>query len=517
VGVSVVNALSKELRATIWKDGFTWTQRYIKGVPTSKVKKGAPVARKHGTRIEFLPDPDVFRITEFKPETIANRMDQLAYLNAGTKLQLQANGDSTTFQHSGGLTELVHTLTHDQKPIGRVSHFNKKWDKIEVDVGLRWCKALNSERLRGYTNCIRNRDGGTHLSGLRSAVSRAVIEAAKEEKVRGTDLLSGEDVREGLVGSVSLRMPNPKFSSQTKDKLISSEARTAVESVVFQELSSFLGENPDIRREIISTAVTAAKARIAARNAREAVRKDKLNDQFGILPGKLADCQSKNIEETELLLVEGDSAGGSTKQARDRKFQAVLPLRGKVLNVEGEEFATIRKNKELSGVVKALGTGCGPLFDQKGLRYGRVIIMTDADVDGSHIRALLLTFFYRQLLPLILDGRVCIARPPLFGVRIGKKIRYYQNEAALEEWRKEYLEHHDNLGRVKIQRYKGLGEMNPQQLWDTTLDPEKRTLEVVRIQDHIRANALFDVLMGDNVEPRRRFIERNSHLAALDV
>lgn len=527
VGVSVVNALSSKLVATVWRDGGIYEQEYSQGIPKEKVKQIGEAKVKHGTRVTFWPDPTVFRDVKFKPAIIAARMEEMAYLNPGCILVLRAEGqEEQVFHKSKGLVDMVRGISEGLDPIGPVVHIEGTQDRITVDCAIQWTKKLASSKELAYVNCIRNPDGGTHLTGLRKGVTRAVLEACKEEKLKGQEEVTGDDIREGLVAVVSIRMPDPKFSSQTKEKLISSNASAAVGGIVADGLLQQLESNPELRRAILRMAIIAAKARIAAREAREGIRKAKFEESIGaILPGKLSACQSKDIRENELFLVEGDSAGGSAKSGRDRRFQAILPLRGKTLNVEGELVERIRDNEELMNIVKALGTGFGPSFDLAGLRYGKVIIMTDADVDGSHIRTLLLTFFYRQMQPLILDGRVYVARPPLFGA----KVPYENPVTGQRSWRHRWLRSERELEEAikaankmdlelkNLQRYKGLGEMNPEQLWETTLDPDRRLVEQVVIHSHPRADALFQILMGDEVPIRRQFISDNAQYARVDV
>ncbi|TXD35544.1 DNA topoisomerase (ATP-hydrolyzing) subunit B [Lujinxingia vulgaris] len=677
VGVSVVNALSERLVLEIRRDGQIWTQEYDRGVPKEPLRSIGK-AKTTGTKITFLPDPEIFQITRFSFDVLSQRLRELSYLNSGVRIVIIDERDNKRhdFNYEGGLNSFVADLNKNKSPLhDEPIYITKELPEqgITVEVSMQWNDSYN-ENIFCYTNTIRNRDGGSHLSGFRGALTRTVnLYGVSNGMLK--ESITGDDIREGIAAVLSVKMPDPKFSSQTKDKLVSNEIKGAVESVVNERLAIFLEENPSVAKAIIEKAIAASRAREAARKAREISRKSAL--QISALPGKLADCQSRKPEESELYIVEGDSAGGSAKQGRNRKFQAILPLRGKILNVEKARFDRMLSNNEISTIISALGTGIGQeYFDIEKLRYHNIVIMTDADVDGSHIRTLLLTFFYRQMPEIIARGYLYIAQPPLFSIKRGRTMEYLKDERELNDrlienaknaltlrgengkelagdelatfiddllkyrsvlervarnhddriveeavkadftledlqdkerlssrsqellerlrqsyttvpWRtpeilddaelddlflaqwksrvsgtsivsrldraflsgvdyKELLrirrafeslgEHvivddgketepltsiAQVLNRVlaagrkgqTIQRYKGLGEMNPDQLWDTTMDPEARTMLQVRIEDAVEADALFTVLMGDQVEPRREFIETH----ALDV
>ena len=677
VGVSVVNALSEWLEMEIKRDGKVWYQRYEKGLPEEPLEAIGDTS-KTGTEIRFKPDANIFDGVEFSFDVLSQRLRELSYLNAGVNISIvdERSNKRHDFSYDGGVNSFVKDLNENKQPLhDEPVYINEELEDrgIFVEVSLQWNDSFN-ENIFCYTNTIRNRDGGSHLSGLRASLTRTVNSYGVSNDMLD-DTLSGDDIREGLVAVLSVKMPDPKFSSQTKEKLVSNEIKGAVESVVNKHLGIFLEENPSVARSVIDKAISAARARQAARKAREIARKSAL--QTSSLPGKLADCQSRNPEESELYIVEGDSAGGSAKQGRDRRFQAILPLRGKILNVEKARFDRMLSNNELSALISGLGCGIGDeYFDLEKLRYQNIILMTDADVDGSHIRTLLLTFFYRQMPELIENGYLYIAQPPLYGIKRGSSVDYIKNEEALNNrliarakekitihgadgttlsdeeladfvddlldyrdmvqrmerrgdrriiekvvrtelsiddltdkqrlvekseairerleaehttvpwsspkiltdpdredlymarWNsrvagtavttdigRAFLKDHDYQEMVRvwrrfasmgdyvivddgrseeqydallnvleraleagskgksIQRYKGLGEMNPDQLWDTTMNPETRTLLQVQIEDAVEADSLFTVLMGDQVAPRREFIETH----ALDV
>ncbi len=679
VGVSVVNALSEWLRLEVRRDGGVWVQEYERGKPKGPLVKVGP-ARGTGTKVAFKPDPEIFTNTEFSFDILSQRLRELAFLNRGLTISIRdgRTGQEHQFYYEGGIVSFVQSLTRNKRPLHAPPlYIHGVRDDIDVEVAMQWTDTYQ-ENVYCFTNNIRNRDGGAHLTGLRAALTRTVNEYAERTGLTKNlkAPLSGEDIREGLTAVLSIKMHDPKFSSQTKDKLVSSEVKPVVESVVGEQLSTWLEENPADAKRVIGKAVDAARARDAARKARELVRRKGALDSAS-LPGKLADCQERDPEKAELFLVEGDSAGGSAKQARDRRTQAILPLRGKILNVEKARFDKMLSNQEITTMITALGTGIGPdNFDVSKLRYHTVIIMTDADVDGLHIRTLLLTFFYRQMAELVERGHLYIAQPPLYKVKKGKKERYLKDDAALEDFllesgldglevrggstdqpiaradvkdllaaalryrrivealgrrrdpravaallergridesvvrdeerlreatgaaldalreqgaelasataefeydeehgswvasvstrlkgmarttRVDYdlvtgrdwetaLEilavvekrggpafvsrtdkgeevHHPSFGALLdyvfargrkgqyIQRYKGLGEMNPEQLWETTMDPERRTLLKVAVEDQVEADQIFSVLMGDEVEPRREFIVENA-------
>jgi len=515
VGVSVVNALSEWLEVEIRRDGHVYHQRYERGKAVTPLKI-IGTSSTTGTKVSFKPDAEIFEELVFNQETLSQRLRELSFLNRGIKIifQDERTGQKTVYQHEGGIRDFVRYLNKNKEVLhNKPIYIFGERDGIQVEVALQYTEGY-VESLFSYVNNIHTVDGGTHEAGFKSALTRVVNDYGKKYNLlkNGTTALSGEDIREGLTAVISVKVPEPQFEGQTKTKLGNSEVRGVVDGVVSEGLATFLEENPGIARRILEKAITAARAREAARKARELTRRKSALESAS-LPGKLADCSDRDPSRTELYLVEGDSAGGSAKQGRDRRFQAILPLRGKILNVEKARLDKILNNEEIRALITALGTGIGEDFDLSKARYHRILLMSDADVDGAHIRTLLLTFFYRYMRPLIEAGYVYIAQPPLYRIRKGKIDRYAYSDAELEEILKE-------IGRdgVTIQRYKGLGEMNPQQLWETTMNPEKRTILQVNIEDAIEADAIFSMLMGDRVEPRREFIQQNARAVRnLDV
>jgi DNA gyrase subunit B len=515
VGVSVVNALSEWLEVEICRDGHVYHQRYERGKAVTPLKV-IGTSTTTGTKVSFKPDAEIFEDLVFNQETLNQRLRELSFLNRGIKIifQDERTGQKTVYQHEGGIRDFVRYLNKNKEVLhNKPIYLFGERDGIQVEVALQYTEGY-VESLFSYVNNIHTVDGGTHEAGFKSALTRVVNDYGKKYNLlkNGTTALSGEDIREGLTAVISVKVPEPQFEGQTKTKLGNSEVRGVVDGVVSEGLATFLEENPGIARRILEKAITAARAREAARKARELTRRKSALESAS-LPGKLADCSDRDPSRTELYLVEGDSAGGSAKQGRDRRFQAILPLRGKILNVEKARLDKILNNEEIRALITALGTGIGEDFDLSKARYHRILLMSDADVDGAHIRTLLLTFFYRYMRPLIEAGYVYIAQPPLYRIRKGKIDRYAYSDAELEEILKE-------IGRdgVTIQRYKGLGEMNPQQLWETTMNPEKRTILQVNIEDAIEADAIFSMLMGDRVEPRREFIQQNARAVRnLDV
>ncbi len=513
VGVSVVNALSEWLVAEVRRDGKVYRQRFERGKPVEKMKVVGR-AKRTGTKITFKPDPEIFETTDFSYDTLAARLQELAFLNRGIKIILrdERTGREDVFSYSGGLVAFVKWLNSGREPLHRkVIHFESQRDSTYVELAMQYTTGYH-ENFHAFVNSINTVEGGTHVTGFRSALTRVINEYGKKNNLlKGDVTLSGEDVREGLTAVLSVRIPEPQFEGQTKTKLGNSEVKGIVESVVNEGLSRFFEENPSVARKIIEKCVLAARAREAARKARELARRKSALDGEG-LPGKLADCQERDPAKSELYIVEGDSAGGSAKQGRDRRFQAILPLRGKILNVEKTRLDRILKNDEIRAMITAIGAGIGDEFDPDKVRYHKIIIMTDADVDGAHIRTLLLTFFYRYMLPLIERGYVYIAQPPLYRVTKGKKEYYAYSDAELEELLKKL-----GSGAV-VQRYKGLGEMNPEQLWETTMNPERRTLLQVTVEDAVEADRIFSILMGEQVEPRKAFIQAHAkEVRVLDV
>jgi len=520
VGVSAVNALSEWMEVVVDnpRDGRRYHQRYERGISVSPVEEiGA--TQEQGTRVTYRFDPTIFIDVSFDFETLAQRVRELAFVAGGVAIHLvdereQPFPREMTFYFEGGIASFVRYLNRNRKVLHQeVVYANHRHDGVGIEVALQYTDTY-AESVYVFANTIHTIDGGTHLTGLRSGLTRTINDYARKEAIlRDKDAnFSGDDIREGLTAIVSVKHPDPQFESQTKVKLMNAEVRGLVDTVVSDALSEFMERNSRTARRIITKCQTSFRARAAARKARDLViRKSTLESLT--LPGKLADCSSKDARNTEVFIVEGDSAGGSAKQGRDREFQAILPLRGKILNTERARLDRILKNNEVRALISALGTGIGPQFDLDGLRYGRVILLTDADIDGAHIRTLLLTFFFRYMQPLIEAGHLYIAQPPLYRIATGREERYAYSE-------KERLEILGEMGskRVSIQMYKGLGEMNPEQLWETTLDPENRTLLRVSIEDAAAADRTFDMLMGASVPPRRRFIQTHAkEVRNLDV
>lgn len=517
VGLSVVNALAKWLEVTVRQNGQIHFQHYDYGVPTEPLKVIGECVET-GTEIVFFPNDDIFETTEFVYDTLKNRLREMAFLNSGVNIILKdmrtEEDKEIKFYYEGGLNHFVKYLNRAKEPLGDSPIYIKeeKGESI-VEVSMQYT-ASYSESIFAFTNNIANPEGGTHVSGFRSAITRVINDYARRYKVlkEGDPNFSGEDVREGLTAIVSVKIPEPQFEGQTKAKLGNSYVRGLVDSMVSKGLADYLEENPHDAKVIMNKCLAAARAREAARKARELTRRKSALESAS-LPGKLADCSEKDPKLCEIFLVEGDSAGGSAKMGRDRRFQAILPLRGKILNVEKNRQDRVLANKEIRAMITAFGGGIGEEFDQDKLRYHRIVCMTDADVDGSHIRILLLTFFYRYMRPLVEHGHVYIAQPPLYKVTKSRKENYCYSDEQLESLL-------DEIGRegINIQRYKGLGEMNADQLWDTTMNPESRTMLKVTLDDAIVADEMMSVLMGEAVEPRREFIEQNAKLVKdLDI
>ena len=529
VGVSCVNALSKDLKVNVHREGKIYQQEYVRGIPQYEVKIVGDT-KETGTIVHFLPDPDIFSVTTYNFETIASRLREMSFLNAGIRLSLkdfrEKNGDKDylfeEFYSEGGLREFVDYLDGSrEKLIPEPIYFNNTKGEIPVQVAMSYNLSF-SENVVSYVNNINTIEGGTHISGFRRALTRTLKSYADKsgllEKVKVE--ISGDDFREGLTAVVSIKVAEPQFEGQTKTKLGNSEAMGAVETSVSEMLQEYLEEHPKEAKQIVSKVILAAQARHAARKAREMVQRKNVLSGTG-LPGKLADCSDSDPAVCELYLVEGDSAGGSAKQGRNRNFQAILPLRGKILNVEKAQEHKIYENEEIKNMITALGVSFGTEEDEKALnveklRYHKVIIMTDADVDGSHIRTLILTFFFRYMRELVENGYLYIALPPLYLLKKGKDERYCWDENERNRIVKEMAKD-GKLDSVNVQRYKGLGEMNPEQLWSTTMDPETRSLKQVTIESAAEADHLFSMLMGDEVAPRREFIERNAKYAKVDV
>ena len=524
VGVSVVNALSEWLEVEVRRDRRIYRQRYERGDRKTELEVTGKT-KETGTTISFKPDPQIFTELRYNFDTLANRVRELAFLNAGIRISLSDERDATVrtevYHYEGGIAEFVEYLRGTRKALHpKVVYIEAERDEADIQLAFQYDDGYN-ENTFTFVNNINTHEGGTHLTGFKAALTRTLNDYARRANVFRKDLdsLSGEDIREGLTCVLSVKVKEPQFEGQTKTKLGNSEVRGAVESVVNDKLSSFLEENPSVAKTIIEKSLQSARARLAARKARELVRRKNALEGM-VLPGKLADCSITDPAMCEIYLVEGDSAGGSAKQGRDRNYQAILPLRGKILNVERARLDKILSNEEIRTIIAALGTGIGEdEFSTKNARYGKVIIMTDADVDGAHIRTLLLTFFYRHMRQLIEEGMVYIAQPPLYRLAKGKE----ENYAYSDNERDELMERMSPNGReggrnINIQRYKGLGEMNAEQLWKTTMDPDTRTILQVTLDDAVLADHIFSTLMGDDVEPRRAFIEKNArYVKNLDV
>lgn len=507
VGLSVVNALSSWLEVKVKRDGKIYRQTYERGKPTSDLKV-IGTARGTGTEISFVPDAEIFEETIFNFDTLAHRLRELSFLNKGVKISLEdeRTDKQEVFLHNGGIVDFVKHLNKNKNVIhSKPIYIESKKEGVQVEIALQYHDGY-VENIFSYANNINTNEGGTHEVGFKTALTRVVNDYARKNNILKDkdDNLAGEDIREGLTAVVSVKVREPQFEGQTKTKLGNSEVRGIVETIVGDGLGTFLEENPSVAKKIVEKAMQAARAREAARKAKELTRR-KNALEVSSLPGKLADCSIKDASISELYLVEGDSAGGSAKQGRDRRFQAILPLRGKIINVEKARLDKILNNEEIRAMITALGTGVGEDFDIDKARYHKTIIMTDADVDGAHIRTLLLTFFYRYMRPLIENGYVYIAQPPLYKIKKGKEEYYVYSDEELDKTL-------NRLGRenYSIQRYKGLGEMNPEQLWETTMNPETRTILRVSMEDAVKADEIFTILMGDKVEPRREFIQTHA-------
>jgi DNA gyrase subunit B len=536
VGVSVVNALSEWLKVEVKRDGKVYFQEYRQGLPLNSVKEiGKAKKNETGTKTTFMPDKEIFKVTSFKFDTLAERMRELAYLNKAIAIKIKDTrngGEEETFHFKGGLIEFVKYLDETREPLHKTVYIEGERDNTPVEIAFQYNGGY-SENIFSYVNNINTHEGGTHLVGFKTALTRTLNSyAAKNSLVKeGKITLTGDDFREGLTAVISVKVAEPQFEGQTKTKLGNSETKSVVETLVGEKLSEYLEENPSIGKKIIEKCLRAAEAREAARKARDLTRRKNALDNMN-LPGKLADCSITDPEHCEIYIVEGDSAGGSAKQGRDRRFQAILPLRGKILNVEKAKLNKILENNEIKAIIAAVGAGLGSDFDHSKSRYGKIILMTDADVDGSHIRTLLLTFLYRHMKDLITAGKVYIAQPPLYKIKKGKEEHYAFDDSERDEILKrfkvngkekseELVEEMIEEGSVKgvtISRYKGLGEMNPGQLWETTMNPETRTVLQVTLESAATADKIFETLMGDDVEPRREFIEKNAkYVRNLDV
>jgi DNA gyrase subunit B len=510
VGVSVVNALSERLEIEVVRDGKLWFQEYKRGRPQAKLKAVRP-AKRTGTTVTFWPDPEIFtEEREFKFDTLAQRMREMAFLNKALEIRLIDNrvepALEETFKYNGGIVDFVKHLNGAREPINkRVVYFDAKAENHEVEIAMQWTSSY-TESVFTFANNINTHEGGMHEEGFRRALTRVITKYARDKGIlkEKDDALIGEDCREGLTGIVSVKVKNPQFEGQTKTKLGNTEIRSFVETSVNQKFASYMEENPGDARAICNKVIGAQRARLEARKARDLVRRKSLLESTA-LPGKLADCQSSDPSRSELLIVEGDSAGGTAKSAREREYQAVLPLRGKILNVERARLAKSLENKEIQAIITAVGTGIADDFDLEKCRYHKIISMADADVDGSHIKTLLLTFFFRYMPQLIDAGYVYVAQPPLYRLTYKGKVHYFKNDEQLAAFTAA-----QNGGKIEPQRFKGLGEMDAEELWDTTLDPENRTLLRVTMDDAALAEQIFSSLMGDNVEMRKDFIQKNA-------
>lgn len=519
VGVSVVNGLSEWCEVEVYRDGKIHKQTYAKGIITSDLEQ-IGTTEQTGNKTTFLADDTIFKKVHYDYDTIASRMQELSFLNPGLTITMvdERNDRKDVFKSKGGLVEFVEYLDENRDPLSnKVMSFHDMREEVEVDVALQYNNGY-TDNIFTFVNNINTIEGGTHLSGFKAALTRGLNKYGQNNRIfKGDFTLNGEDTLEGLTCVISIKVPEPQFEGQTKTKLGNSEVKGIVQSICETGISEFLEQNPSVGKTILEKAQQAARSRAAARKARELTRRKGILDS-GSLPGKLADCSIKDPEKCELYLVEGDSAGGSAKQGRDRRFQAILPLRGKILNVEKARLDKILNNNEIQTIITALGTSIGEEeFDITNLRYGKTIIMTDADVDGSHIRTLLLTFFYRYMRPLVDQGHIYIAQPPLYRLTQGKKEQYAYDEDEREKLVSR-MKKNGSSRKVDVSRYKGLGEMNPDQLWKTTMDPETRTVLRVTLEDAAAADKTFSTLMGPKVEPRREFIQKNArYVRNLDV
>ncbi len=543
VGVSVVNALSEWMSVEVKRDKKIYVQEYKRGIPKSAVKeKGTYKGDNTGTKITFMPDKEIFKTTNFSFETVSERMRELAYLNKDVTMILKDEVDKQeeTYRFKGGLIDFVKYLDEQRNTLHKPIYIEGEKENTPVEIAIEYSDSY-SENIHSYVNNINTIEGGTHLVGFRTALTRTFNNYANKNgliKENSKINLTGDDFKEGLTAVISIKVMEPQFEGQTKTKLGNGEVKSIVETIVGEKLSEFLEENPSIAKKVIEKCVRAAEAREAARKARDLIRRKNALDSLH-LPGKLADCSINDPEHCEIYIVEGDSAGGSAKQGRDRRFQAILPIKGKILNVEKAKINKILENAEIQAMISAVGAGIGEDFDPAKSRYGKIILMTDADVDGSHIRTLLLTFLYRHMKELIASGKVYIAQPPLYKIKKGKEELYAFDDDERDKILKRFKADSKGKGKAKeeevvevgegeeapeantkginISRYKGLGEMNPEQLWSTTMNPETRTVLQVNLESAAAADKIFETLMGDAVEPRRNFIEKHAKYANLDV
>lgn len=518
VGVSVVNALSTYLEVEVHQEGKLHYQKYQAGVPVEDVKVIGDTTHR-GTVVRFKADDTIFTTVDFSFDTLSARFREIAFLNKGLLIRIEDQRKEEVAQHEfkfdGGIVSFVEYITESKHPLHKVLHFVGEKENVWAEIALQYCDTY-SENIFCFTNAINNNLGGTHLEGFRTALTRTLNDHLKKDQTlfkKQPNGLQGDDIKEGLCAVISIKIPQPQFNSQTKEKLVNAEVKGLMQTITGEGLNRFFEENPAVIKKILEKCILASKAREAARRARDLTRRKTVLEGGG-LPGKLADCSEKDPEHCELFLVEGDSAGGSAKQGRDRNTQAILPLKGKILNVEKARLDKILSNEEIRTLITVMGTGIGDdEFNVEKLRYRKIIIMTDADVDGSHIRTLLLTFFFRYMKPVIERGSLYVAQPPLYLLKFGREAVYVYSDREKED----ILKARPN-DKVVIQRYKGLGEMNPEQLWDTTMDPKERVMLQVKLQDFVEAEDTFNILMGDEVSPRRRFIEANSYkVANLDL
>lgn len=510
VGLSVVNALSSHLNIEVARGGILYSQNYEKGLPVTELTTLGEVDYT-GTKIIFAPDPEIFEEIEFSLDIVSQRLREMSFLNKGLRILLRDDRQDIQkeYYHTGGIKDYVAWLNKNKEVVNqKIIYFETKKEDVVVAIAIQY-NASYSENIYSYANNINTQEGGTHEIGFKNALTRVINDYSKKSGIlkEQEGNLSGEDIREGMTAVVSVLVREPQFEGQTKTKLGNTQVRSIVENAVYENVTDYLNENPAVAKRIVEKALASRRAREAARKARELTRR-KSALEVSTLPGKLADCSEKDPALCEMFIVEGDSAGGSAKQGRDRKFQAILPLRGKILNVEKARLDRILSNEEIRALITAIGTGIGEDFDITKLRYGKIFTMTDADVDGSHIRILLLTFFYRFMRPLIEQGHVFIGQPPLYRLRRGTEDHYFYREQELDA----FLAQQENK-KYRMQRYKGLGEMNPEQLWDTTMNPDNRTMLRVTIEDAIGADQVFSDLMGERVEPRKEFIQENAHMA----
>ncbi len=518
VGASVVNALSKQLDVTVFREGKIHYQKFERGVPQGELEIIGET-EKRGTKVHFKPDPEIFKETVvYEYDTLATRVREIAFLNRGLTIEIKdkrPEGKEAKFFYEGGIASFVEHLNRTKETLHEEPIFIEgEKEGLTVEIAVQYNDGYTGN-IYSFANNINTHEGGTHESGFKTGLTRVINDYARKQNLfkENDPNLTGDDVREGLTAIISVKIPDPQFEGQTKTKLGNSEARTITDSLFSEHFARFLSENPNVAKKIVEKGLMASRAREAAKKARELTRR-KSALEVSSLPGKLADCSSKDASISEIYIVEGDSAGGSAKQGRDRHFQAILPLRGKIINVEKARLDKILANNEIRAIITALGTGIGDDFNIEKARYHKIIIMTDADVDGAHIRTLILTFFYRYMRPIIEKGYIYIAQPPLYKVQQGRDIQYAYNEKELEN----ILSELPDKSKPGIQRYKGLGEMNPGQLWETTMDPSTRTVLQVTLEDAMKADEIFEILMGDKVEPRRDFIQENAqYVKNLDI